>query len=87
MCKETRGAAKHRINSNQILRQMKKFVEPPFDQICRHTAAIDLYTICEKSGMEMPPELAASLVSSSNGDTESIKILNEMIKNEESKDS
>jgi hypothetical protein len=68
------------ITPKDIYKVMLDLVTHPFSQICKHSAACELYTLLEQKGVDIPVELAASLVAASEGDEESIKILKRLMK-------
>lgn len=45
-----------------LVTAIRKLLEFPFPQICRHSVACDLLEILEKYGAEVPEELARAVV-------------------------
>lgn len=66
----------------ELYKVIRSFVNFPFGQICVHSASLEILNALEKSGYNIPDDLVKSISKSSNGDEESIKILDKLLKNE-----
>ena len=67
----------------QILEIIRNLINFPYPQICVHLVSLDLLQLLIDNDAEIPDDLIKSVSLSSNGDEESIEILNKLI--EESK--
>jgi len=74
------------ITDKDLYQLMLTFVRYPFDQICRHSAALYLFQLLEGKGFKPPVELAKSLVDASAGDQDSERILLELLSQESQQD-
>lgn len=63
------------VPADQVLACIKRLLEFPFPQICRHLAACDLLDLLERNGFVLPPGLALAVVRGSNGDAEALSIV------------
>lgn len=50
------------IPASSLLCMVKKLLEFPFPQICRHSVACDLLSLLEENGVEISHELAEAVV-------------------------
>ena len=62
-----------------VLRVMQEMIEFPYAEICRHNVACSLYGMLEKHGVELPVELAKTLVDCSEGDERSLEIIENLL--------
>jgi len=58
-----------------LLLEVKRMVNFPFAQICRHSVALNILSLMEKHGYIIPNDLAKAICNGSNGDEEALEIL------------
>lgn len=63
----------------QILEIIRNLINFPYPQICVHLVSLDLLQLLIDNDAEIPDDLIKSVSLSSNGDEESIEILNKLI--------
>jgi hypothetical protein len=71
------------INPSDLYQIMLTFVRFPYAQICRHSAAIELFQLLEAKGVDLPDGLAKALVDASAGDEDAERILLSLIEKKE----
>ena len=63
----------------QVLEIIRNLINFPFPQICVHLISLDLLQLLIDNDADIPDDLIKSVSLSSNGDEESIAILNKLI--------
>lgn len=64
----------------QLLGYVKRALEFPFPQICKHMVAADLLSLLEERGLPIPDELAKAVVQAD--DETAIELIDEMMGNQ-----
>lgn len=69
------------VMEQELLKVVRKLINFPFNQICVHSAALDILSVLDETYSDDPhwEELIDSIHSSSAGDVRATEILNQMI--------
>ena len=65
------------LSEETLLKLVKRFLEFPYAQICKHSVASTLLSTMEEAGFPLPKELAEAVVFAH--DNEAIAILDKLI--------